>query len=313
MTLSLFSGQKVLVTGATGFIGSHLCRSLWENGAEVHGVSRKAHPHNERYIRWWNGDLSNTEKVRELLTTIKPDIIFHLASHVVGARNLDLILPTFSSNLHSTVNLLGVATEIGCRRIILTGSLEEPKSDSTESIPSSPYAASKWASSAYARMFHALYKTPVVIARLFMVYGCGQQDLSKLVPYLILSLLRGQCPKLSSGKRKIDWIYVGDIVDGLLAIAQAPNIEGSTVDLGSGKLVSIRTVVKLITETVGSSIEPLFGTLPDRPLEQIRVANTMETHAAIGWKPKTSLEEGLELTVKWYKDYLKEQSANRGG
>ncbi len=313
MTFSLSSGQKVLVTGATGFIGSHLCRSLRENGAEVHGISRKAHSHDEHYIRWWNGDLSNTEKVREILTTIKPDVIFHLASHVLGSRNLDFILPTFSSNLHSTVNLLVVATEIGCRRIILTGSLEEPESDSTESIPSSPYAVSKWASSAYARMFHALYQTPVVIARLFMVYGCGQKDLSKLVPYLILSLLQEQCPRLSSGIREIDWIYVGDVVDGLLAVAQAPNIEGRTIDLGSGKLVSIQTVVKLITEIVGSSIEPLFGALPDRPLEQIRVANTLETHAAIGWKPKTTLEEGLDLTVKWYKDYLKAQSANRGG
>lgn len=312
MSFSLSSGQKILVTGAAGFIGSHLCRSLWKNGAEVHGISRKAHLNSEHYIRWWNGDLSDTEKVRELLTMIKPDVIFHLASHVLGARNIDFVLPTFSSNLLSTVNLLVIATEVGCRRIILTGSLEEPEPDNTESIPSSPYAVSKWASSAYARMFHALYQTPVVIARLFMVYGCGQKDLSKLVPYLILSLLRGECPKLSSGKRKIDWIYVGDIVDGLLAIAQAPNIEGSTIDLGSGSLVSIQTLAKLITETMGSPIEPLFGALPDRPLEQVRVANTVETYAAIGWKPKISLEEGLKLTVKWYEEYMKAQSAKRG-
>ncbi len=301
-----FSGQKILVTGASGFIGSHLCRSLLEKGAEVHGVSRESHSNKEHNLHWWYGDLSDAEKVRKLLTTVKPDVIFHLASHVVGTRKLDVVLSTFSSNLHSTVNLLLAATEVGCRRIVLTGSLEEPEPNSTEeAIPSSPYAVSKWASSAYARMFHALYKTPVVIARVFMVYGCGQKDLSKLIPYMILSLIRKQVPKLSSGKREVDWIYVQDVVDGLLAIAQAADIEGSTIDLGSGKLVSIQTIAKLITEIAGSEIEPLFGALPDRPMEQIRVANAVETYAAIGWKSKTSLEEGLELTVKWYKENMK--------
>jgi UDP-glucose 4-epimerase len=310
MTFSQFSGQKVLVTGASGFIGSHLCHSLRENNAEVHGVSRRGCFNGEHNIHWWHGDLTSTKKVREFITTIKPDVIFHLASYVLGARSFDVVLPTFYSNLHSTVNLLLTATEVGCRRIILTGSLEEPESDNMGTIPSSPYAVSKWASSAYARMFHALYQTPVVIARLFMVYGGGQQDLKKLIPYMILSLLRRQVPKLSSGKREIDWIYVEDVVEGLLAIAQAPNIEGKTIDLGSGKLVSIQTIAKLVTETVGSPIEPLFSALPDRQMEQIRVANTEKTYAAIGWKPKTSLEEGLELTVKWYKEYLAAQLTN---
>jgi UDP-glucose 4-epimerase len=188
MDFSQLGGRKVLVTGAGGFIGSHLCRTLLQHGAEVHGISRRTPVNSEGEMHWWQGDLADMSTIRNLLTAIKPDIIFHLASHVAGSRDLKLILPTFESNLVSTVNLLTVASEIGCHRIILTGSLEEPESDCVDTIPCSPYAAAKWASSSYARMFHALYRTPVVLTRLFMVYGPGQKDLSKLVPYVTLSV-----------------------------------------------------------------------------------------------------------------------------
>src|SRR3972149_11755689 len=115
------SGKKVLVTGASGFIGSHLCRHLSRCGAEVYGISRKIPLKDESCLRWWQGNLADIQTVRNILTTIKPEVIFHLASHVAGSRSLELVLPTFSSNLMSVINLLTAATEIGCKRIILTG------------------------------------------------------------------------------------------------------------------------------------------------------------------------------------------------
>ncbi len=145
-----------------------------------------------------------------------------------------MILPTFHSNLASTVNLLTMAAETGCRRVVLTGSLAEPDPKNGELFPSAPYAAAKWASSGYARMFHALYQFPVVIARVFMVYGPAQQDLTKLIPYVTLSLLRGETPKITSGDRLVDWVYVSDVVEGFVALGQAPGIDGETLDLGSG-------------------------------------------------------------------------------
>jgi UDP-glucose 4-epimerase len=167
-----FFGQKILVTGASGFIGPHLCRKLSKYGADVYAISRTGEGFsNNSHIRWSRGDFSDIATVRTLLTDIKPDVIFHLAGHAAGGRELELVLPTYHSNLTTTVNLLLVATEIGCDRIILPASLEEPDVDDLEVVPSSPYAAGKWASSAYARMFHKLYGTPVVILRVFMTYG----------------------------------------------------------------------------------------------------------------------------------------------
>jgi UDP-glucose 4-epimerase len=303
---SLFSGGKILVTGASGFIGSCLCQNLLSVGAEVHGVSRTLQPKGSKNLHWWQGDLADIAKVRDLLTKIRPDYIFHLAGHNSGSRALSLVLPTLHSNLISTVNLLTASTEVGCNRIILIGSLEEPDSRSAEVIPSSPYAAGKWCSSAYARMFYALYQTPVVNVRVFMVYGPGQKDLLKLIPYVTLSLLRNNAPKISTGKRQVDWIYVEDVVEGLLAIMQSPGIEGNTVDLGSGVLVPVRTVVEKISKIINVKVNPLFGAVGERQMEQIRVAQIKSTYTMIGWKPTTSLEKGLENTVNWYKENLNE-------
>lgn len=296
-----FSGQRILVTGASGFLGSHLCDRLCRS-AEVHAVSRTLRT-TENGLQWWQGDLSDIATVRSLLSTIKPKVIFHLSGNVTGARNLDLVLSTFDSLLITTVNLLTVAAEIGCRRIVLIGSLEEPEPGHTDAAPSSPYAAAKWACSAYGRMFHELYQVPTVIVRPFMTYG-PRQDMRKIIPSVTLSLLQAQAPKLSSGQRLVDWIYVDDVIDGLLAAAQVYNVEGCTFDLGSGILIPIRAVVEQLVNLVGSGVEPLFGALPDRPLEQVRVANTDYSYAKLGWQPVTSLEKGLQLTVDWYRQQL---------
>jgi|SRR5579864_2068631 len=302
-------GERVVVTGASGFIGSHLCPRLAASGAEVHAVSRVKRT-GDGSVRWWQGDLAELRTARELLTAIKPDVIFHLAGHVQGARTLELIVPTFRSNLASTVNLMTAASEVGCRRIVLTNSMEEPLTNE-ETIPSSPYAAAKWASSAYARMFHALFHLPVVILRVFMVYGPGQQDLRKLVPYVIMSLLRGEPPRLTLGQRMIDWVYVDDVVDGLVAAAVATGVHGMTIDIGSGELIPIRAVVEHLIRLVGMPIEPLFGALAERPFEQTRVADTVRSRALLGWQPKTGVYEGLSRTVGWYRRRFNEGALER--
>jgi nucleoside-diphosphate-sugar epimerase len=297
--------RTVLVTGASGFIGSHLCKRLLDGGARVHAISRRVGQSQPTGISWHQIDLADSAGTKALTTAIRPELIFHLASYVSGSRELTAVIPTLHCNLVSTVNLLIAATEVGCKRMVLAGSLEEPPPGEAVATPASPYAAAKAASSAYGRMFHALYGTPVVLARLFMVYGPGQQDLRKLVPYTSLALLRGEVPQLSSGTRPVDWIYVDDVVSGLLVTACAPGIEGQSIDLGSGQLVTVREVVDMLVQITGAQVTPRFGSIADRPFEQVRIADAATTTARTAWLPITPLEEGLRQTVAWYAQLLR--------
>jgi UDP-glucose 4-epimerase len=299
-----FSGKTVLVTGGSGFIGSHLCLRLMNCGARVHATSRVLRQSEGEDFRWWQADVADISAVRHVFRSVQPEIVFHMASHVAGTRDLDLVLPTFYGNLVSTVHLLTAAAEIGSQRIVLANSSEEPQIFDGSTFACSPYAAAKWASSVYGRMFHELFQLPVVMPRIFMTYGPNQKDVQKLVPFVVRNLLRGEAPKLSSGRRRADWIYVDDVVEGLLRAAIIPGIEGCAFDLGLGSLVSVREIVEQIAKIMGASVEPAFGVLPDRPFEQERPADIAFMLSRLGFQPRTSLQHGLEATVAWYRRQL---------
>lgn len=295
-------GRRVLVTGARGFLGSHLCRRLLAGGAEVHAVSRTAGPAGrDDGPRWWQCDAVDAAAAHELVSRIKPGVVIHLAGMVTAAPDLGLVVPTFHSLLASTVHMLTAAAQVGGCRVVLSASLEEPTGGSADTlVPASPYGAAKLAAGAYARMFAELYGTPVVNLRPFMTYGPGQHP-TKVVPSTILSLLDGRAPELSSGDRPLDWVYVEDVVDAFLTAAVRPGLEGRTLDLGWGTAVRLREVVMRLVRLVDPSIAPRFGARADRPGQPTRVADVAATAAALGWRPRTPLDAGLAATVDWYR------------
>jgi nucleoside-diphosphate-sugar epimerase len=244
--------------------------------------------------------VADFEQMARVLREVRPDYVFHLASEVTGSRELRAVRSTLEGNLVSAVNLLELAVELGCERILLTGSLEEPSLEDATPVPGSPYAVAKWAATAYGRLFHALYEAPVSIVRVFMAYGPGPQHEQRIIPYVIRSLQRGEAPKLSSGKRAVDWIYVDDVVDGFLACARAPGAIGQTVDVGSGRLVTIRKLVEKLVSIASGDVVPRFGALPDRALERVCRADVQRTRELVAWSPKVDLEEGLERTLEWF-------------
>ena len=280
------------MTGGSGFLGSNLTRRLLAEDAVVHATSRTQRP---APPAWWTCDLEDVDAVRALLHETRPEVVYHFAGRVTAEPDRDLVLPLYHSLLTSTVNVLLAASEEGCRRVVLAGSLTEPTHPGE--VPASPYAAAKHAGNAYARMFDALYELSVVVTRPYMTYGPGQSP-TKVVPYAATALLRGESPELSSGELEADWIYVDDVTEGLLRAGFAPGIGGSEIDLGTGTLHSLRSVIERVAAQIGGPGAPIFGAIPERPLERPRVARVDEASRRLGgWRPLVDLDEGIRRTI----------------
>jgi nucleoside-diphosphate-sugar epimerase len=300
-----WQGVRTLVTGGTGFIGSHLVQRLAGLGAVVHAVSRRVREHVDGGETWHVADLCDADQVGEVIREVEPEVVFHLASEVTGAREVRMVRPTLESNLDSAVNLLtAVADAAPDGRLVLAGSVEEPRLSDGDTVPCSPYAVAKWAVSGYARMFHELWQLPVTTLRIGMVYGPGQQDLRKLIPYVTTALLRGEIPELGSGTRLVDWVYVDDVVDAFLAAASSERAPGQAFDIASGTQLSIRDTVELLAKIIGADQQPHFGAVADRPLDRAQVADIAPAGELLGWQPRIGLETGLRRTADWYSSIL---------
>lgn len=263
-------------------------------------------------LAWEVADLTDPAATEALICRVRPDVIAHLASQVSGGRDPSLVLPTLQANLGAAVNVMLAAQAVGCQRVVLAGSMEEPDPTAGELVPSSPYSAAKMAAHSYSRMFHALYGLPVVNLRVAMTYGPGQGDLRKLVPYTIVSLLRDEAPQLMSGDRKVDWVYVDDVVDAFIAAMIVPAAVGESFDIGCGVATTTRAVVEKLQVLIGSPAVPTFGGVPDRQLERAWVANIEHAERTLGWVPATTLDQGLAMSVDHYRGMLNRRESPGG-
>lgn len=258
--------------------------------------------------RWSQLDVCDAQRCAELVQEERPDVVFHLASKVSGAREPEMVLPMLHSNLLGTVHLLAALQGLGAGRFVQVGSQEEPLAP--RDAPPSPYAAAKVCASTYCRLFATLYGVPVGVARVFMVYGPGPQDTNKLVPYVVRSLLGGEPARLMSGERLVDWIYVEDVAAGLMRLGERLEQTWQSgrrtieVDLGSGTATSVRDVVEQLLLATGKGAEAVsYGAVPDRAREVEVTAAVEATEEALDWRPRVSLEQGLQRTVAWFREH----------
>ena len=301
--------RSVLVTGASGYLGSTIVELLLAAGSRVIGLSR-TRPSVE-LDHWEPVDVRDREKIDDVFRRCRPELVFHLAGITNASRVLDRVVAGFDINAFGTVLLLEACKRYGCERFVYCGSMEAPRTQSADA-PASPYGASKWVGTAYTRLFQSVFELPTVILRPFFVYGPGRQPADKLVPYLMQTYLRRGRPRLSSPQRKMDWVFIDDVAEAFLRAACLPQAVGCELDLGTGRLTSICEFVELVRAEFGGGPAPVFDADPSRAAEVSAAADTQAVLAKIGWAATTSLEEGVRRTVHWYRRIASAASASCG-
>jgi nucleoside-diphosphate-sugar epimerase len=302
--LGALESQRVLITGAAGFIGSHLTRRLIAEGAHV--AACVLNESDQRTladvagdVSFYKVDIGDPADVEQAVTRTRPGIIFHLAA--VG-----MSMPCASwqaavrVNVEGTRNLIEAARQVGVQRFVHTGTaFEHGYPDDVEQMDSlGMYAASKTAASQLVRDSRGL---SAVILRLFAVYGPGQSAQS-LVPGAVLAALAGRDFATTRGEQGRDFVFIGDVVEGYVRAAIAGGIDGQAIDLGTGVTCSVQELVTRIFELAGSSARPLIGALPYRSGEMMhQVADPRPARELLGWQAGVSLEAGLRQTIEWYR------------
>jgi nucleoside-diphosphate-sugar epimerase len=315
----VFQDKRVLLVGASGFYGSHLAHRLASDGAVLFCVSRSAHQPEPRRT-WIQGDFANLDEARRAIRLARPDVIYHLTSESRGEREVAHVLPSLRSDVIATVNSLAAAAEFApSARFIMTTSMEEPRGrigdPDSEPVAAAPYAVGKACAALYGRMFHALYALPVVILRPFTTYGHGQK-VHKVVPYTILSLMQGIAPRFTSATRRLDYVYIDDMVDAFMRAGHITEAIGETLDIGTGELITVREMVEAIHARIGGPA-PHFGVLPERRNVGARVAeverraDNARAAEKLCWRPMTTLAVGLARTIEGYRNEIVDSHAMR--
>jgi UDP-glucose 4-epimerase len=297
--LGAFRDKKVLVVGASGFLGTHLVRGLAAHGAAVTGVSISGvwRGGDVRGLDYRACDAGDTASVDALFDAVRPDIVYHLTSDSRGGPDIALVPDSIRNDVLATANVVCAAARGKTSRVVITGSLEEPRGDATTVVPASPYAAGKWAASGYARMIAALSDLPLTTLRLMMTYGPGQKEF-KVLPYTIRALLNGEPAKLASGARRLDWVYVGDVTDAFLRAGLTSERNMTPIEIGSGKAISLRELLETVGELTGRADLLSFGDRADRPMEREEAADISGAERRLGWRPETALRDGLAKTIE---------------
>jgi nucleoside-diphosphate-sugar epimerase len=300
-----WAGKRVLVTGSTGFIGHHLVRRLVDLDAQVYAATSPADELDIVFgpsglpLRPLAFDVRDPEAVQRAMDEATPEIVFSLAA--VGVTN-----PAVDSMLALLVNAGGVVNSLealrgsNVSRVLLVGTCHEYGArDAVEGLdPFNAYAASKIAAWAFGRMYWRAYDMPVVTVRPFQVYGPGQPSQS-LIPAALGAALSGEDFAMTPGEQERDFVYVQDVVDGMLATAEAVRIEGMSLDLGTGIGHAIRHVVERIWQLTDAKGQIRLGVLSYRSSEAMQlVADADRTAKFTGWRAATSLEEGLHATIR---------------
>lgn len=304
----------LLITGASGFIGSHLARSLVASGLEVHVLRRQDSSWRRlaeirTRIRAWTADLRDAASIENVCAAVGPRYVFHLAG-TTDVRFVDRTLAgvreSVDVNVLGSLNLvLALSRRASVVRLVRVGGLEEygrgpaPYVETQRECPISPYSASQVAVTHYLQMLQPVLPFEAVTLRLALTYGPAQSE-RFLVPALIRHCLEGRDFELTSGEQRRDFIYIDDAIDAMRRAAVTDGVGAEVLNIGSGQGYRIADVARRIVALCGSTTRLRIGAEAARTTEiQNLVCDSRRAQQLLGWQPATDLESGLTRTIAW--------------
>ncbi|MCM8758629.1 MAG: GDP-mannose 4,6-dehydratase [Candidatus Omnitrophica bacterium] len=322
MNLKFWKGKNVLITGYEGFVGSWLSKFLLRTEARIFGLDIKTHrketilsKEDLNRIGITKGSVENFKLVLEIIKKNKIDIVFHLAAKSIVGDCLRNPQKALKTNVEGTWNVLEACRQADCVQTVVIASSDKaygehkklPYREDTPLQGSHPYDVSKSCSDLIAQMYHHTYKLPVVITRCGNIYGPGDFNFSRIVPDAIrCAILNKTFIIRSDGKFTRDYIYVEDVVNGYLMLAEKAkklNLFGQAYNFSYEKPVSVLELTKTIYKIVG--INPKYKITNQAKLEiKYQYLDSRKVKKILRWKPKYNLEEGLKNTFYWYKNFL---------
>jgi dTDP-glucose 4,6-dehydratase len=318
-----FAGKTAVVTGAGGFIGSHLVERLVQEGARVRAMLRYTSrgqrgaldlvPENVLdNVDITLGDVRDFDAVREICRGA--DAVFHLAALIGIPYSYEHPQEVIDTNILGTSNVLLAAKELASlERIVLTSTsevygsaLRVPMDEEHPLQAQSPYSATKIAGDALGLSFQRSFGLPVVIARPFNAYG-PRQSARAVIPTILSQAIAGMSLRLGTLETTRDFTYVADTAAGFLAVAESDATIGEVVNLGSGSEVSIREIVRIAGEIVGRELDVESDEQRVRPkASEVSRLHSDSSKAAklAGWRAQVPLDEGLRRTADWIREHM---------
>lgn len=329
----IFHPAKVFITGIDGFIGSHLAKTLVEEGAEVSGLLHRPLVPRDSGLRNWGlvdrvnayvGDVADKELLQEALRESNPRWIFHLAAHSIVTQAEEQAFDAIETNIRGTYNLVYVAATLPDIRGVIVASSDKaygasPELPYTENMPllgGSVYDSSKACAELIARSLAIRLNLPLLITRCANVYGPGDLHFSRIVPDTIRAIVSGSPPVIrGSGLHERSFIYIDDAISGYLsAMAYLDKHEsfGEAFNFGPGTSIRILDLVQMILEISNSGIkEPIILGRENSIEITKQCVNADKARNLLGWHPKISLPVGLKSTIDWYRGRFNDGHNNK--
>lgn len=317
-----WQNKKVLVTGAGGFIGSHLTDALLSMGADVTafvhynarndwGMLDREYNETTPHLNVIAGDVSDAQFVKKAVTD--HDVVFHLAALIGIPYSYNAPESYVNTNIKGTLNVMQACLDAGVKRVVHTSTSEvygtaqyTPIDEKHPLQGQSPYSATKIGADKIAESFHCSFGLPVTTIRPFNTYG-PRQSARAVIPTIITQALTGNTIRLGSLTPVRDLTYVTDTVQGFISFAGSKKTIGKTINTGSGKGVTIGDLANLILKRVNPKARIVTDTKrirPDKSEVMKLVCDNRIARDCAGWEPEVSLEEGIRLTVEWMKDHV---------